>query len=304
MDTVLLSAVLAGAAVFALLFGLFEPFVAPPEARIAAVRATVIPRDRYVRLVTAERPWWERVVAPVAARLATRMPALASQVSEREIVRAGLDPAAFSPAEVYAAKLVLAFGILGVGAAMTPLFPFALLLVLPAAFVGYVFPTEYLGWRGRRRQAQLMRELPDFIALVRPLAERRGIERAVAAVADTLHEASDGQNLLALQVRSAVAAYGTGADLYRALADVATAADLEELDELAGAMAQARRVGKGLAEVLAEHERSLRDAERNRLLGAASTVQPKLAAILAGMYLPEFVLLIVLPLFLSTLGRV
>ena len=84
---------------------------------------------------------------------------------------------------------------------------------------------------------------------------------------------------------------------------MAAAADLEELDELAGSLAQARHLGKGVGEVLAEHERGLRDGERNRLLGAASTVQPKLAAILAGVYLPEFVLLIVLPLFLSTLGR-
>ena len=304
MDPVLLSALLAGGAVFALLFALFEPLVIPFEARMDVVRATVIPRDRYVGLVTAERPWWERLLAPVATRLAARMPALASQVSERDIIRAGIDPATLGPAEVYAAKLVLAVGVIAVGLALTPLFPFALLLVLPAAFVGYIFPTEYLGWRGRRRREQLMRELPDFIALVRPLAERRGIERAVAAVADTLHEASGGHNLLALQVRSAVAAYGTGADLYRALADVGAAADLEELDELAGAIAQARRIGKGLSEVLAEHERSLREAERNRLLGAASTVQPKLAAILAGVYLPEFVLLIVLPLFLSTLGRI
>jgi hypothetical protein len=50
-------------------------------------------------------------------------------------------------------------------------------------------------------------------------------------------------------------------------------------------------------------ERSLREAERNRLLGSASTVQPKLAAILAGVYLPEFILLILIPLFISTLGR-
>ena len=67
---------------------------------------------------------------------------------------------------------------------------------------------------------------------------------------------------------------------------------------------QSRRLGKGIAETLAEHERSLRDAERNRLAGAASTVQPKLAAILAGIYLPEFVLLVVAPLFISTLGRI
>ena len=63
----------------------------------------------------------------------------------------------------------------------------------------------------------------------------------------------------------------------RALADVAAAADLEELDELAAGLGQARRTGKGVPDVLTEHERSLREAERNRLLGAASTVQPKLA---------------------------
>ena len=166
-----------------------------------------------------------------------------------------------------------------------------------------MFPTEYLGWLGRRRQAQLRHELPDFLALVRPLAERHTLERAVSDVADALHRATGGRNLLAEQVRAAVAAYGTGVDLYAALRDVAAAADLEELDELAGSLAQARHLGKGIGEVLAEHERGLRDGERNQLLGAASTVQPKLAAILAGVYLPEFVLLIVVPLFLSTLGR-
>jgi Flp pilus assembly protein TadB len=146
--------------------------------------------------------------------------------------------------------------------------------------------------------------LPDFLSLVRPLATKHGLEHAVADVADALHAASDGSNLLARQVRAAVAAYGIGADFYAALADVATAADLEELDELAAALSQARRTGKGVGDVLAEHERSLRDSERNQLLGAASTVQPKLAAILAGVYLPAFIVLIVLPLFLSTLGRV
>jgi hypothetical protein len=92
--------------------------------------------------------------------------------------------------------------------------------------------------------------------------------------------------------------------MFAALSDVAAAADIEELDELAGSLAQARRLGKGVSDVLAEHERSLRESERNRLLGAASTVQPKLAAILAAVYLPEFIVLVVLPLFLSTLGRI
>ena len=290
-------------AVFSLLMAIFGGALLTPR-RLDAIRAVAIPRHRYERLVSADQPLWERVLAPVATRLATRAPAFASQVSDREIIRAGFDPEVITPAEIYAAKLVLAAAILGVGVAITPFFSAGLLVALPVAFVGYVFPTEYLGARAKSRQAQIARELPDFLALVRPLAAKHGLEHAVADVSDALHEASAGTNLLARQIRSAVAAYGTGADLYTALRDIAAASDIEALDELAASLSQSRKLGKGLAETLAEHEHSLRDAERNRLLGAASTVQPKLAAILAGIYLPEFVLLVVLPLFISTLGRI
>ena len=290
-------------AVFCLCMAIFGSTLMTPR-RLDAIRAVAIPRHRYERLVTADQPLWERVLAPVATRLAARAPAFASQVSVRDIIRAGFDPEVITPAEIYAAKLVLAAAILGIGVALTPIFSGGLLLALPVAFVGYVFPTEYLGARAKTRQAQIARELPDFLALVRPLAAKHGLEHAVADVSDALHEASAGTNLLARQIRSAVAAYGTGADLYTALRDIAAASDIEALDELAASLSQSRKLGKGVAETLAEHERSLRDAERNRLLGAASTVQPKLAAILAGIYLPEFVLLVVLPLFLSTLGRI
>jgi Flp pilus assembly protein TadB len=290
-------------AVFALLMAIFGRELLTPR-RLDAIRAVAIPRHRYERLVTADQPLWERVLAPIATRLAARAPAFASQVSDREIIRAGFDPAVITPAEIYAAKIVLAAAILAVGIAISPFFSGGLLVALPLAFVGYVFPTEYLGARAKSRQAQIARELPDFLALVRPLAAKHGLEHAVADVSDALHEASAGSNLLARQIRSAVAAYGTGADLYTALRDIAAASDIEALDELAASLSQSRKLGKGVSETLAEHERSLRDAERNRLLGAASTVQPKLAAILAGIYLPEFVLLVVLPLFLSTLGRI
>lgn len=299
----LLGTLAVALAVFCLCMAVFGSTLMTPR-RLDAIRAVAIPRHRYERLVTADQPLWERVLAPVATRLAARAPAFASQVSVRDIIRAGFDPEVITPAEIYAAKLVLAAAILGIGVALTPIFPGGLLLALPVAFVGYVFPTEYLGARARTRQAQIARELPDFLALVRPLAAKHGLEHAVADVSDALHEASAGTNLLARQIRSAVAAYGTGADLYTALRDIAAASDIEALDELAASLSQSRKLGKGVAETLAEHERSLRDAERNRLLGAASTVQPKLAAILAGIYLPEFILLVVLPLFLSTLGRI
>jgi hypothetical protein len=299
----LLGALATSAAVFSVLMAIFLPAIAVPK-RLDAVRAAALPRERYEKLVSSERPWWERVVAPVAGRLARSMPSLASQVNEATIVRAGLDPASVSPAEVYAAKLVLGGGILLAGITLSAVVPILFLVALPAAFAGYVFPTEYLAYRTRKRQAELLRELPDFLALVRPLAAKSGLEHAVAEVSDALHEASGGQHLLAEQVRSAVAAYGIGSDLFDALRDIATAADLEALDELAASLGSSRRLGKGISEVLAEHERSLRDDERNRLVGSASMVQPKLAAILAGIYLPEFVLLVIAPLFIGAIGRI
>src|ERR1035437_991600 len=279
----LLGALATCAAVFSLLMAIFLPAIALPK-RLDAIRAAALPRERYEKLVSSERPWWERVIAP--------------------IVRAGLDPASVSPAEVYAAKLVLGAAILLAGIALSAVVPIAFLVALPAAFAGYVFPTEYLAYRTRKRQAELLRELPDFLALVRPLAAKSGIEHAVAEVSDALHEASGGQHLLAEQVRAAVAAYGIGSALFDALRDIAAAADLEALDELAASLGSSRRLGKGVSEVLAEHERSLRDDERNRLVGSASMVQPKLAAILAGIYLPEFVLLVIAPLFIGAIGRI
>src|SRR3989304_3572705 len=162
MDTVMLSSVLTGVAVFAALMAIFDPLFDRPETPVDAGKAIAMPRHRYERLVAPDRPWGERLLPPVAPRLASRMPALASQVSERDIVRAGIDPATLSPAEVFAAKLVLALGILGLGVALTPLVPFALIVALPIAFVGYVFPTEYLASMGRRRRDQILRAPPEY----------------------------------------------------------------------------------------------------------------------------------------------
>ena len=289
-------------AVFSLLMAIFGPSLFPPP-RLEAVRAAALPRHRFERLVSTERPWWERILAPLAGRIAIRAPALANQVDELLIVRAGLDPAVVSPAEVYAAKLVGALGVLAVGAALTPLFGAALLVALIPAFGAYIFPTEYLGWRARRRKARLLRELPDFLAVLRPLADRKPLEEALSDVTTAVDEAAGGRNLLARQLLSAVAAYGTNVSMYEALRDVAATNDLEALDELAMALGQVSHLGTGTPAALEAAERGLREDERNRLLGAASTVQPKLAAILAGIYLPEFLLLILIPMFISTLGR-
>ena len=128
-------------AVFCLCMAVFGGSLLTPR-RLDAIRAVALPRQQYERLVSDDQPLWERILSPVAVRLAARAPAFASQVSERDIIRAGFDPQVLTPAEVYAAKVVLAVAILAAGFALTPLFSAALLVALPIAFVGYVFPTE------------------------------------------------------------------------------------------------------------------------------------------------------------------
>ena len=167
-------------AVFGLLMAIFGGALMTPR-RLDAIRAVAIPRHRYERLVTADQPVWERLLAPVATRLAARAPAFASQVSERDIIRAGFDP------EVDHAGR----GVRGEarprrrrssasGLALTPFFGAALLLALPLAFVGYVFPTEYLGVPGEgapgadgSRAAGLPRARPTARREARPRACRR-----------------------------------------------------------------------------------------------------------------------------------
>ncbi|MCZ7536053.1 MAG: hypothetical protein M5T61_09095 [Acidimicrobiia bacterium] len=89
----------------------------------------------------------------------------------------------------------------------------------------------------------------------------------MSRVADELHPASVGQNLLASQIRSAIAAYGAGIDFYAALADVAAAADLEELDDLAVGLRPGPQDGQGRAGCPRRARAFLREAERNRLFG-------------------------------------
>ena len=68
-----------------------------------------------------------------------------------------------------------------------------------------------------------------------------------------------------------------------------------------GTLVQGRRLGSGLDDGLKDHEVAARAAQRNQATAEASRVSTKLLAILAAIYLPEFVLLIMIPLFLGLL---
>ena len=304
-------------AVFCLLMAVFGSRRGRMADRLDAARGAGlggISRAQYERLVSSEAPVWERVLAPLATRLARRAPgAVVSSVSDDLIVRAGYDPTVLTAAEVFAAKVLLGLSIMVVGfiVAFAMPVPFYLQFMIlslfeGAAFVGFLLPSRYLEARASSRQRQLRRELPDFLALVRPLAARQSLERSMSQVADELHTASKGTNLLAGQIHTAVARYGfrdENINLYKALSDVAMVADVEEISDMATALEQAAAFGKGVGDVLIETERYLREAQHNRLTADASAISTKLTLTLVLCYMPEFMILIVAPMLISTMAR-
>ena len=249
---------------------------------------------------------WERLLAPVASRLGrAAMPAFASQVSARDIVRAGFDPG-----DAHAGRGVRgearprprdsrygprAHAVLRRRAAAGPAIGLRRLCL----------PDRVPRLPGEARKAQMVRELPDFLALVRPLARSPGLEQADRRrVATSSMRRRTGENLLARQIRRPSPRTAPARLLCRDAPTSRPRPTSRSSTNWRPRSPVAQGPARGSPDVLTEHERSLREAERNRLLGAASTVQPKLAAILAGIYLPMFIVLVVVPLFLSTIGRI
>ena len=214
----LLGAVATFVAVFSLLMALFAPSAG---RRRSASRRCARPHcrgTRYQRLVSAERPV-VGAAAGTAGRPHRRAPARPGRGRSTSglIVRAGLDPAVLSPAEVYAAKLVAALGVLVVGAGADAA---VRRRAAPRPGPSPTPPTSFrpstsAGALGAARRS-CCASCPTSWPLLRPLAEpgRMSLEHAFSETALALHAASEGRNLLASQVRRAVAAYGTGIDLY------------------------------------------------------------------------------------------
>lgn len=72
---------------------------------------------------------------------------------------------------------------------------------------------------------------------------------------------------------------------------------LVELELFAAALAQAKRQGTGLERILRDQQTVVRLQQRNRAAAEASRVGTRLVGVLVLVYLPEFMVLIMVPLF-------
>lgn len=176
--------------------------------------------------------------------------------------------------------------------------PVGPLIVVGAAYAGFVLPTLYVERAAARRRRDAAHGLLTLVEWAEALvASGRPAQAALVAIAET----GVGAALIDGVVAAAARSYALGAPLFAALGYEAAAAGLPGLAAIASDLERARDLGRGSLVVLRDHRDRLRAAERAASLDAAGRVEGRLMLVLVLCYLPALMLLVVIPLFLGLL---
>jgi tight adherence protein C len=233
----------------------------------------------------------------VVGVLAQRVPARWTGMSLDDLRRAGIDTDRFGLEEVLAVKLLGGIGGAALALTMALAAPAAMVLLPALAFGGFLAPSVWMTRRRLARARRMLRELPDLVGLLKAFVSAGiPLEQALHLISAQQVQGSD-PGMLAAEVRRALSDYGLGLSIEQALEEMGKRTGLDELQLLAGALAQGKRQGAGMERILRDQETVVRLAQRNRAATEASRVSTRLVGVLVLVYLPEFMVLIMIPLF-------
>lgn len=261
-------------------------------ARMTTLDSSELARTREGRL-----PLWEQTIATLVRGVAARVKGRWSGVSSDDIRRAGVDPERVRPEDVLAVKVIGAIVAVGGVIALSTVASGAIILAPAAGFGGFVAPSLAIRRRIRRRRARILSELPDLIALLKAfVAAGIALEQALHFISAQQALASRS-SVLATEIRAALSDYGLGVSIDSALESMARRVAVDELEMFVTALGQGKRQGAGMEQILRDQETVARLHQRNRVSAEASRVGTRLVGILVLVYLPEFLVLIMVPLF-------
>lgn len=293
-----------GAACFGLacLAGLHAIF--PGAARLSMSANELIRTSTYSPIEwrlhqQAQLGWYQRWLRPMVVACASRLQLKPLRLGPHFLIQAGLEDDGIDGAELRVIRVMsgMAGAVLGCLAAVLASDTFTLVPLL--AWLGYIAPMRVLSRRRRHRQTAVLADLPELISMVRAfLAAGMPLERA-------LHVLSGGppETVLKQEIRRALARYGLGLSIEQAVEEIGPRTGIDDLDAFATAVSQSKRSGSSLETSLRDLELMVRMNRRNRATAQAAAVSTKLLGVLAGIYLPEFVILIVIPLFWGIMQR-
>lgn len=266
----------------------------------AVARLSTMSSEERLAYAVQRRPSYQRWIQPVFHRWLHHLRVKPIRIDRTTLMQAGLDPDRIDGRDVLAWKLAGAAAGMIAGLIAATVLP-GLIVAVPGLFwVGLMTPSAWLARRRHHRLDQLRRELPDLIGLLRALVSvGLPLEQALHVIA--------GQHwslpLSSEEIARTMTAYGLGIPIDEALDEMSRRTGLEEMAGVTRAIATARRLGSGLDQVLRDQELVVRLDGRHRATADASRVGTRMLLVLAGVYLPEFAILIVIPLFWGIMRR-
>jgi Flp pilus assembly protein TadB len=264
------------------------------------IRATTLSPVEWQQHQRIHEGWYRRWVRPVALLWGSRLHLRPARIDPLYLVQAGLEPDQIDGIELRAIRLMSAAAGALLAGLLAVLLSGAFLLVPLLAWAGYVAPARYLAGRRHKRQDALQRELPQLISVLRAFTlAGMPLERTLHIISAT----SQSDSLLRGEIQRALGRYGLGLSIEQALEEVGTRTGVDDVALFVGAVAQSKRIGSDLDATLRDQEMMVRMNQRNRSTARAAAVGTKLLAVLGGIYLPEFVILIVIPLFWGIMQR-
>jgi Flp pilus assembly protein TadB len=264
------------------------------------IRATTLSPVEWRLHRRGNESWYQRWVRPLALLWGGRLHLRPAHIEPLYLIQAGLEPDQIDGVEFRVVRLMSAAAGAMLAGLLAILLSGAFLLVPLFAWAGYMTPARYLAGRRRRRQDALQRELPQLISVLRAFTlAGMPLERTLHILSTT----GQSESLLRTEIQRALGRYGLGLSIEQALEEIGSRTGVADVAMFVGALAQSKRVGSDLDATLRDQELMVRMNQRNRSTAQAAAVGTKLLAVLGGIYLPEFVILIVVPLFWGIMQR-
>jgi tight adherence protein C len=294
---ILIAAVAAGAILLIFLGLSGRSPVDPVQARLTQLGSM---QAKNLEELELQQPFFERTLRPLAARLSGSVSRVASssfqERTEKRLALAG-NPGDLRVADWLGIKAVgaivggviffLLFFVLGVLG--LPIVLRVVMVVIGLLF-GYTIPEFWLGGRVRKRQHQILLQIPDALDLL-TISVRAGLgfDAALGKVVEKL------KGPLTDEFRRALAEVRVGKARREALRDIVPRTEVPPLTNFIGAIIQAEQLGVSISKVLQVQSEQLRIERRQRAEEMAAKAPIKMLFPLVGCIFPSLFIVILGP---------
>jgi tight adherence protein C len=208
-------------------------------------------------------------------------------------------PGGIGVRDAMALKVAAAVGAAVSGIPLAALLPgrLGMVAIVASPAAGFMAPDLWLARRGRARAAEIRRELPTMLDLLRVTVEA-GL--SLAAALGEVGERTRGP--LAREWRAVGRECALGVPLSTSLRGLVRRAPLPEVEALVAALERAARHGAPLAATLDAQARDARLARRRRIQEQAAKAAPKIQLVVALLLVPSVLLLVAAALAAALLG--